>query len=68
MAATTTIEKIADAAPGRLWFQSYFFSDREISFGLIERARKAGYEALALTADVPVGASKPVHPVITIVL
>ena len=56
--ATATIERIADAAPGRLWFQAYFFLDREFTFGLIERARKAGYEALMVTADLPVGGKR----------
>ena len=56
--ATASIERIADAAPGRLWFQAYFFLDREFTFGLIERARKAGYEALMVTADLPVGGKR----------
>ncbi len=55
---TTTIEKLAAAAPGRLWFQAYFFRDREFTFGLIERARKAGYETLMVTADLPVGGKR----------
>ena len=56
--ATATIEKIAEAAPGRLWFQAYFFKDREFTFGLIERARKAGYETLMVTVDLPVGGKR----------
>jgi (S)-mandelate dehydrogenase len=56
--ATTTIETIAEAAPGRLWFQAYFFRGREYSFGLIERARKAGYETLMVTVDLPVGGKR----------
>jgi (S)-mandelate dehydrogenase len=55
---TTTIEKLAAAAPGRLWFQAYFFRDREFTFGLIERARKAGYETLMVTVDLPVGGKR----------
>jgi (S)-mandelate dehydrogenase len=54
-AATASIERIAEAAPGRLWFQAYFFKDRDYTFGLIERARQAGYETLMVTADLPVG-------------
>jgi (S)-mandelate dehydrogenase len=57
-AVTTSIEKVAAAAPGRLWFQAYFFRDREFSFGLIERARKAGYETLMVTADLAVGGKR----------
>jgi len=56
--ATASIERIAEAAPGRHWFQSYFFSDREYCFGLIERARKAGYDTLMVTADLPVGGKR----------
>lgn len=56
--ATTTIEKIAEAAPGRLWFQAYFFRGREYTFGLIERARRAGYETLMVTVDLPVGGKR----------
>jgi (S)-mandelate dehydrogenase len=57
-AATASIERIAEAAPGRLWFQAYFFKDREFTFGLIERARVAGYETLMVTADLPVGGKR----------
>ena len=56
--ATASIEVIADAGPGRLWFQAYFFKDREFTFRLIERARKAGYETLMVTVDLPVGGKR----------
>ena len=56
--ATASIEKIAEAAPGRHWFQAYFFKDREFTFGLIERARKAGYDTVMVTADLPVGGKR----------
>ena len=56
--ATASIEKIAEAAPGRHWFQAYFFKEREYTFGLIERARKAGYDTLMVTADLPVGGKR----------
>jgi (S)-mandelate dehydrogenase len=56
--ATASIERIAAEAPGRLWFQAYFFKDREYTFGLIERARKAGYDTLMVTADLPVGGKR----------
>lgn len=58
MSATTSIERIAEGAPGRLWFQAYFLKQRDYTFGLIERARAAGYEALIVTADVPVGGKR----------
>ena len=56
--ATASIESIAEAAPGRHWFQAYFFKDREFTFGLIERARQAGYDTLMVTADLPVGGKR----------
>ena len=56
--ATASIEKIAEAAPGRYWFQAYFFKDREFTFSLIERARLAGYDTLMVTADLPVGGKR----------
>jgi (S)-mandelate dehydrogenase len=56
--ATASIERIAAEAPGRLWFQAYFFRDREFTFGLIERARQAGYDTLMVTADLPVGGKR----------
>ena len=56
--ATASIEQIARTAPGRLWFQAYFFKDREYTFGLIERARQAGYDTLMVTADLPVGGKR----------
>ena len=56
--ATASIERIAAEAPGRHWFQAYFFKDREYTFGLIERARAAGYDTLMVTADLPVGGKR----------
>lgn len=57
-AATASIERIAEQAQGRHWFQAYFFRDREYSFGLIERARRAGYDTLMVTVDLPVGGKR----------
>jgi (S)-mandelate dehydrogenase len=58
MSATASIERIAREAPGRLWFQAYFLKQRDYTLGLIDRARAAGYEALIVTADVPVGGKR----------
>jgi (S)-mandelate dehydrogenase len=58
MSGTASIESIARAAPGRLWFQAYFLKQRDYTLGLIERARAAGYETLIVTADVPVGGKR----------
>ena len=57
-AATVSIEEIADKAPGRLWFQLYVLHDREFTDRLVERAYAAGYEALVVTVDLPVGGKR----------
>jgi (S)-mandelate dehydrogenase len=56
--ATASIERIAREAGGRLWFQAYIFRQREMTMGLIERARALDYEALMVTVDVPVGGKR----------
>ena len=55
-AASTELETVAeqlDAADGRGWFQLYWSSDRAITESLVERAERAGYEALVVTVDTP---------------
>jgi L-lactate dehydrogenase (cytochrome) len=52
---TTSMEALAAAAPDvRRWFQLYLWRDREASTAMVERAQRAGYEALVLTVDTPV--------------
>ncbi len=51
--ATRTLEEIADAATGPLWFQLYVYKDRRVSETLVRRAEESGYRALALTVDTP---------------
>ena len=56
---TTSIEDVARAAPdARLWFQLYVWRDRSAGEELMSRARRAGYEALMLTVDVPVAGDR----------
>jgi L-lactate dehydrogenase (cytochrome) len=56
---TTTIEDVAMAAPSaRKWFQLYVWRDRRVAEDLMARAQAAGFEALILTVDVPVGGSR----------
>lgn len=55
---TASIEQIAEAAPGRLWFQAYILKNREFLLKLIERARVADYEGLMITVDLPVGGKR----------
>lgn len=49
-----SIEEIAQAASAPLWFQLYLQSDREFTKSVVERAARAGCEALCLTVDTPV--------------
>jgi L-lactate dehydrogenase (cytochrome) len=46
-----TVEEVAAAASGPLWFQLYFFGGREGAENLVDRARRAGYRALVVTVD-----------------
>ncbi|ALP51292.1 quinone-dependent L-lactate dehydrogenase [Corynebacterium glutamicum] len=52
---TTSIEDVKATNPnGRNWFQLYVMRDREISYGLVERAAKAGFDTLMFTVDTPI--------------
>ena len=56
---TTSLEDLAAAAPGaRRWFQLYLWQDRDASKDFVARASAAGYEALMLTVDTPVGGQR----------
>ena len=57
-AATASIEQVARAAPGRLWFQAYILKNKPFLDGLISRAFAADYEALMITLDLPVGGKR----------
>ncbi|KAA0010048.1 alpha-hydroxy-acid oxidizing protein [Billgrantia pellis] len=56
--ATASIEQIAEAAPGRHWFQAYILQNRQLLDSLIARAYAADYEALMITVDLPVGGKR----------
>lgn len=56
---TTSIENVRAANPnGRNWFQLYVMRDREISYGLVERAATAGFDTLMFTVDTPVAGAR----------
>ncbi len=55
VSATCTLEEIAANAAAPLWFQLYIQPDRGFTLELVRRAEAAGYEALVLTADAPLG-------------
>ncbi|MGP5127855.1 alpha-hydroxy acid oxidase [Brachybacterium tyrofermentans] len=56
---TTSIEDVKAANPrGRNWFQLYVMRQREVSYGLVERAAAAGFDTLFFTVDTPVGGAR----------
>jgi L-lactate dehydrogenase (cytochrome) len=56
---TTSIEGVQAANPGgRNWFQLYVMRQREISFGLVERAAAAGFDTLMFTVDTPIAGAR----------
>ncbi|QUS40192.1 alpha-hydroxy-acid oxidizing protein [Tardiphaga alba] len=52
--ATRLLEDIAAAASSPLWFQLYIQPDRDFTRDLVQRAERAGYQALVVTVDAPV--------------
>ena len=56
---TTSIENVKAENPnGRNWFQLYVMRQREISYGLVERAAAAGFDTLMFTVDTPVAGAR----------
>ena len=56
---TTSIEEVKATNPlGRNWFQLYVMRKREISYGLVERAKQAGFDTLMFTVDTPVAGAR----------
>lgn len=56
---TTSIEEVKATNPhGRNWFQLYVMRQREISYGLVERAATAGFDTLMFTVDTPVAGAR----------
>jgi (S)-mandelate dehydrogenase len=60
--AAFTIERVADEAGGRLWFQLYAVRDREFREKLVLRAKNSGYEAMLVTVDLPVSGKRERDP------
>jgi (S)-mandelate dehydrogenase len=52
--STVALEDVARRAGGRLWMQLYLYRNREWARSLIDRAERAGFEALVLTVDIAV--------------
>ena len=56
---TTSIENVKATNPnGRNWFQLYVMRQREISYGLVERAAAAGFDTLMFTVDTPIAGAR----------
>ncbi|OLR92980.1 alpha-hydroxy acid oxidase [Actinokineospora bangkokensis] len=56
---TTSIEDVRAANPhGRNWFQLYVLREREVSYDLVERAARAGFDTLLFTVDTPVAGAR----------
>ena len=49
-----TLEDVAEAATGPMWFQQYFFKDPELTLSMAARAEEAGYSALCMTLDAKI--------------
>jgi L-lactate dehydrogenase (cytochrome) len=55
-AALTTLEAVREAG-STTWFQAYLPGDEQAIEQLIDRVKRAGYETLVLTVDVPVASN-----------
>lgn len=51
--ASCSVEEVAAAANGRVWFQMYPWRDRRLVRQMLDRARAAGVSVLVVTVDVP---------------
>ena len=56
--SNTAMEKIAGEAGGRNWFQLYMWREKELSYEVVRRAHRAGFEALIWTVDIGLGANR----------
>lgn len=56
--SSVSLEDVAKAASVPLWFQLYVQKDRGFTEQLVKRAAAAGYKALVVTVDTPVGGAR----------
>ena len=52
--SSVVMEDVAGAATRKIWFQQYFYRDREITELMAHRADDSGYSALCITLDASV--------------
>ncbi len=56
--ATVSVEEISEIAPGPKMFQFYFHKDRGLNDALMQRAKDAKFNVLALTVDTITGGNR----------
>ena len=56
--SNTPMEKVAQESGARAWFQLYMWREKELSYELVRRAAKAGFETLVWTVDIGHGANR----------
>ena len=56
--ATVSIEKIGESLNTPKIFQLYYHKDKGLTYGMIERCKAAGFDAIALTVDTIVGGNR----------
>lgn len=56
--STTDLDLVANTAPDVCWFQLYVPRDEDVMRDMIKRVKIAGYHALVVTLDIPVGAKR----------
>jgi L-lactate dehydrogenase (cytochrome) len=56
------LEDVKAGTNGPTWYQLYLLGGREAAEATLERARKAGYSALAITVDTPVAGMRERDP------
>ena len=55
---TVSVEELAGLAPGPKMFQFYFHKDRGLNDALLERAKAASFDVMALTVDTITGGNR----------
>jgi L-lactate dehydrogenase (cytochrome) len=56
--ATASIESIAESISTPKMFQLYYHKDKGLTWGMVERCKEAGFDAIALTVDTITGGKR----------
>lgn len=56
--AISSVEEVAAASRGPIWFQLYLWKDREFTQSLLQRAWESGVRTLLVTCDTAVGPNR----------